>query len=205
MSTDNQALDAHFAAEFNPDVSAQKVGEIYADALFGVMDNDLVKAKEVLEEYAEFISDVLDQFPNFERILISPLVGVDEKIACLERAFRTKMSQTLFDFLRIVAKHERLSCMRAIYAEAVQKYDQLAGLIPVTIITATPISQEQIDKIAQGLSAKFAGKLMVSCKVDPSQIGGLVVRVGDTIYDGSVATQLENIRRNIVKNYSPKQ
>jgi len=40
--------------------------------------------------------------------------------------------------------------------------------------------------------------------VDPNQIGGLVVRVGDTIYDGSIAAQLENMRRNIVKNYAPK-
>ena len=54
-------------------------------------------------------------------------------------------------------------------------------------------------------AAKFQAELVVSCKVDPNQIGGLVVRVGDTIYDGSIASQLENMRRNIVKNYAPKQ
>ncbi|MBQ2821513.1 MAG: ATP synthase F1 subunit delta [Thermoguttaceae bacterium] len=204
MSTDVNALDSKYAAEVSPDVTMEKISSVYADALFGVIDNDLQKVKEILGEYAEFIQDVLDVYPEYERILASKLISADEKIALIERNFNGVMNSVLFDFFRVVAKHERLDCIRAIYCEALKKYDKLAMRIPVVITTAAPISQDVIEKITQGLAAKFKGELVVTCKVDPNQIGGLVVRVGDTIYDGSIAAQLENMRRNIVKNYAPK-
>lgn len=205
MSTDVNALDSQFAAEFSPDITVEKIGSVYADALFGVIDNDLQKVKEILAEYAEFITDVLDAHPEFEKVLSSRLVSADDKIGIIERTLKTVVTPVLFDFFRVVAKHERLDCIRAIYTEALKKFDKLAGRVPVVITTAAPIGQDVVEKIRQGLSAKFPGELVVSCKVDPNQIGGLVVRVGDTIYDGSIATQLENMRRNIVKNYAPKQ
>ena len=162
------------------------------------------KVKEILGEYAEFISDVLDVYPQYESILGSRLISADEKVALIERNFKDVMNSVLFDFFRVVAKHERLDCIRAIYCEALKKYDKLAQRVPVVITTATPVGRDVIEKIKQGLASKFPGELVVTCKVDPNQIGGLVVRVGDTIYDGSIAAQLENMRRNIVKNYAPK-
>lgn len=204
MSTDVNALDSKYAAEFSPDVTMEKISSVYADALFGVIDNDLQKVREILGEYAEFIADVLDAYPAYARVLESRLIGADEKIAMLERDFKNVLSPVLLDFFRVVAKHERLDCLRAIYGQALKNLDKLVNRVPVTITTATPISQDVIEKIKQGLASKFQAELVVSCKVDPNQIGGLVVRVGDTIYDGSIASQLENMRRNIVKNYAPK-
>lgn len=205
MSTDVNALDSRYAAEASPNITVEKIGSVYADALFGVIDNDLQKVKEILGEYAEFIEDVLDVYPEYERILASRLINAEEKIAMIERTFKNVLSSVLFDFFRVVAKHERLDCIRAIYSEALKKYDKLAQRVPVVITTAAPIGLDVVEKIKQGLNAKFQGELIVTCKVDPNQIGGLVVRVGDTIYDGSIASQLENMRRNIVKNYAPKQ
>lgn len=205
MSNDVNALDSRYAAEASPDITVEKIGSVYADALFGVIDNDLQKVKEILGEYAEFIKDVLDVYPDYERILASRLIPADEKISMIERTFKDVLHPVLFDFFRVVAKHERLDCIRAIYSEAQKNFDRLSNRIPVVITTAAPITRDVVEKIKQGLVAKFHGELVVTCNVDPNQIGGLVVRVGDTIYDGSVATQLENMRRNIVKNYAPKQ
>ena len=205
MSTDVNALDSQFAAEFSPDINVEKIGSVYADALFGVVDNDLQKVREILGEYAEFVSDVLDANPTFESILSSRLVSAEDKISIIEKTMKSVMSPVLFDFFRVVAKHERLDCIRAIYSEALKNYDKLASRVNVVITTAAPINQDTVDKIKAGLAARFPGELVVAQKVDPNQIGGLVVRVGDTIYDGSIATQLENMRRNIVKNYAPKQ
>ncbi|MDO4570037.1 MAG: ATP synthase F1 subunit delta [Planctomycetia bacterium] len=205
MSNDIQTSDSQFAAEFNPDVSVEKIAGIYADALIGAVDNNLAQVKEILDEYAQMIQSALDKFPQFEKILGSRLIPAEEKAGIIERTLGGALSQVLLNFFRVLARHERLDCIRAIYAELWKKYDKLAGRIPVVITTAAPIAQDVVDKIAQDLRNFFAGDLLITCKVDPNQIGGLVVRVGDTIYDGSVATQLENIRRNIVKNYAPKQ
>ncbi|MDO4574351.1 MAG: ATP synthase F1 subunit delta [Planctomycetia bacterium] len=203
MATDVQAKDARFAAELY-DVNAEKIGKVYAEALFGVVDDDLSRVRELLGEFKEFIDDVLVVHPGFEKLLSSRLVGADEKIGVLDRVLQGTASRVFLDFLRVVARHERLDCLRAIYTESVRRYDELGGRIRVQITSAVALAPETVDQITQGLRKKFGDKeLLVSCKVDPATIGGLVVRVGDRIYDGSIATQLENIRRNIVQNYVP--
>lgn len=203
MTTDVQAKDAHFAAEMSPDVNAEKIGSVYAEALFGAADNDLSRVREILNEFHEFIQEVLDAYPAFETLLSSRLVSSEEKLGILERAFRKSASPLFLDFLRVLARHERLDCLRAIYSQANQLYDKLGGRVRVEITTATALTPATLEKLTEGLRGKFQGELLVSCKVDPDTIGGLIVRVGDTIYDGSIATQLDNLRRNIVKNYAP--
>lgn len=203
MTTDVQAKDAHFAAEMSPDVNAEKIGSVYAEALFGAVDNDLPRVREVLNEFHEFIQEVLDAYPAFETLLSSRLVSSEEKLGILERAFGKSASPLFLDFLRVLARHERLDCLRAIHSQANQLYDKLGGRVRVEITTATALTPETLEKLTEGLRGKFQGELLVSCKVDPDTIGGLIVRVGDTIYDGSIATQLDNLRRNIVKNYAP--
>ena len=205
MATDVQAQDARFAAELSLDVDAQRVGSVYVEALFGAIDNDLAKAREVLDELHAFLTDVLNAQPEFERVLTSRLVSTEDKLGILERVLQGKASPILMNFLRTVARRERLDCLRAIYAEALKRYDQQAGRVQITICTAAPVDASVIEKVKQNLQKKFAGELVVSCKVDPNQIGGLVVQVGDTIYDGSIASQLENMRRNIIKKYVPQQ
>ena len=204
MATDIQAQDAHFAAEFSPDVDAEKVGSVYAAALFGALDDDLQKIGEVLGELRDFLKEAFDAFPEFEKTLVSRLVSVEDKLGILDRVFASKVSPVFFSFLQTVVKRERMDCLRAIYSEAVKIYDKLAGRVPVVICTATPISDDVVEAIKEKLREKFSGEPLVSCQVDPSQIGGLVVRVGDTIYDASLATQLEDIRRNIIKKYAPQ-
>ncbi|MBQ9455893.1 MAG: hypothetical protein IJU53_09530, partial [Thermoguttaceae bacterium] len=100
MSTDVNALDSRYAAEASPDVTMEKISSVYADALFGVIDNDLQKVREILGEYAEFITDVLDSYPDYDRILKSRLVASDEKIAIIERDFKNVLSPVLLDFFR---------------------------------------------------------------------------------------------------------
>ena len=75
MATDIQAQDAHFAAEFSPDVDAEKVGSVYATALFGALDNDLQK-----------ISEVLDELMNIRTDEIRPIDALNELIRLQEIA-----------------------------------------------------------------------------------------------------------------------
>lgn len=205
MATDIQAIDAHFAAEMSPDVSAEKIGSVYAEALFRAADNDLSRIREIICEFQEFIQNVLDVYPEFEALLSGCLVSSEEKLGILNRVFGQIASPLFLNFLRVVASHERLDCLRAIYLQVNRLYDVLGGRVRVKITTATTLTQEALNALTEDLRKKLPGELLISCEVDPNTIGGLIVRVGDTIYDGSIATQLDNLRRNIVKNYAPKQ
>ena len=155
MATDIQAQDAHFAAEFSPDVDAEKVGSVYAAALFGALDDDLQKIGEVLDELRDFLKEAFDAFPEFEKTLVSRLVSVEDKLGILDRVFASKVSPVFFSFLQTVVKRERMDCLRAIYSEAVKIYDKLAGRVPVIICTATPIDNDVVEAIKEKLRQKW--------------------------------------------------
>ena len=205
MATDIHATDARFAAEASPDVNAEKIGEVYAESLFGVLDNDPVRIGEMLEEFGDFIAEGLTVFPEFEKVLVSRLVSADEKVNILERIFASRVSPLFLNFLRVVANHDRLDCLRAIYARARKRYDTLLGRVDVTVTTATELPADQTRKLADALGGLLKGIPEITHRVDPSVIGGLVVRVGDTIYDGSVAIQLKNICQNVINHYTPDE
>ena len=76
-------------------------------------------------------------------------------------------------------------------------YDKLRGRIPVLLTTAEPVTAEMAAQIAAQLRGKLEGEPIIEQKVDPSLIGGAVLRVGDVIYDGSIANQLQELRRKV--------
>ncbi|MDO4551214.1 MAG: ATP synthase F1 subunit delta [Planctomycetia bacterium] len=205
MAADVSANDARFAAESNPDVNAEKIGDVYAESLFGVLENEPKRIGEILEEFSDFITQALDAYPDFEQVLNSRLVSAEDKIGLLERVFGDKISPLFLNFLRVVAKHERLDCLRAIYQQTKKRQDILLGRIPVIVTAATPLKEEMLQKISASLRKMLKGDPEILHRTDPSLIGGLVVRVGDTIYDGSIAMQLKNICQNVIHHYVPEE
>jgi F-type H+-transporting ATPase subunit delta len=102
------------------------------------------------------------------------------------------------NFLKVLARHGRMDCLRAVHVAAHQRYDQLQGRVPVRLSTAAPISDALAAGIVDRLRTFLDGEPILERQTDPSLIGGLVVRVGDTVFDGSVANQLEQMRQNMI-------
>jgi len=190
---DIHANDARYAAEASPDVSAERVGEVYAEALFGVLENDPVRVGEMLEEFGGVISEGLTAFPDFEKVLSSRLVGAEEKIGMLDRVFGTRVSPMFLNFLRVVARHERLDCLRAIYARAVKRQDVLLGRVNVTVTTAAEILSDQTLRIADTLRGMLKGNPEISHQVDPSIIGGPYIRINGYFLDRTVKRRLRDM------------
>jgi F-type H+-transporting ATPase subunit delta len=141
----------------------------------------------------------LDRFPKLEAILASTLVSPEDKSAMIDHLLKAQASATLVNFLKVVARHGRLDCLRAIHLQAHVVYDKLRNRIPVRLSTATPLDPAALAEIVQSLRAKLGGEPVIEQEVDPSLIGGAVLRVGDTIYDGSVANQLQNLRQQMIE------
>jgi F-type H+-transporting ATPase subunit delta len=77
-------------------------------------------------------------------------------------------------------------------------HDKLRNRIPVRLSTATPLTPTSLEQIAQRLRAKLGGEPIFQQETDPSLIGGAVLRIGDTVYDGSIANQLHNLRQQML-------
>ncbi len=194
---DITARDAHVAERFSPDVGREQVGEIYARALLGAA-NKAGRTDDVLGELDSLVEDVLAAVPKLETVLASPLVSHEEKVSLFDRVFKPRLDPLLSNFLKVVSRHGRLDCLRAIRRQARKLYEESQGNIRVRITTAAEVAPEQVDQIGAALAASLGRRPILETAVDPALIGGAVLRVGDTVYDGSVANQLQHIRQQMI-------
>jgi F-type H+-transporting ATPase subunit delta len=131
-------------------------------------------------------------------MLRSSLVSREQKEQVLQRVFESRASQNLLNFLRVLARHGRLDLLRPIARLLGKLYADHLGQAEVEIRVASPLDdqlrQEIYDRLRDGLKKEPVLKVTV----DPSLIAGLVLRVGDRVFVGSIANQFELARRAMI-------
>lgn len=180
------------------DSGQQYLGTVYAKALLGA-SRTAGNTESVLAELDSLIEDVLDRLPKFEATLASPRVPHEEKVRMLDSAFAGKMSLQMLNFLKVVSEHDRLDCLRAMRRAARQQYNAEQGRMEVQIRTAEPLSTALYQQTCDSLRGALKSEIDVTQKIDPDLIGGMVVRVGDTVYDASVADRLRRLREETLE------
>ena len=108
------------------------------------------------------------------------------------------VSPLLLVFLKVLARHGRLDCLRAVRGQFHRLYDALAGRVQVRVTTAVPLDAAVLRSLEEMLRRKLGREPVVRQVTDPDLIGGVVVQVGDTLYDASVARQLETLRLHMI-------
>ena len=172
--------------------SALAVARVYADAFLGALPAG--QASEALSEFASFIEDVLHANPEFAALLTSGMVGRDEKIALLGKVLEGRASPLFVDFLKVLAKHERLELLPLISRLSQRRHEERSGFQRVQVTSSQPLSAEQLQAVEQGLASSLPFKPIVEAKVDPALMGGLKIRVGDTVYDSSLQARMQQLR-----------
>jgi F-type H+-transporting ATPase subunit delta len=197
-SRDITAEDARTAAQIEADVGVEHIANVYANALLGATEG-AGQTAAVLADFDAVVAEILDRFPKLEAVLASMLVSPEEKSALVDRVLDGRVSVVLVNFLKVVARHGRLDCLRAIHCQTHALYDKLRNRIPVRLTTATPLGPAAVEHIAESLRAKLGGEPVFQQDTDPGLIAGAVIRIGDTVYDGSVANQLQKLRQQVIQ------
>ncbi len=175
------------------DIDAQQVGALYAKALLSATEA-AGQTESVLLEFDSLIANVIDRQPKFESVLASGVVPAEEVVGVIDRAFAGRASPLFLNFLRVLASHGRLKNLRATHKAAHELYNKLRGRVQVRVTTATNLREEMATHIAGAIRGALGREPVLERRVDPDLIGGLVLQIGDTVYDGSVATQFERLR-----------
>jgi F-type H+-transporting ATPase subunit delta len=174
----------------------QVIGEMYGKALLGALGP---KAGTGVEQLESLVADVLTKLPAFDAALVSPSVPMDRKMEWIDRALRGKVDDVLLRFLKVVCRRGRFGSLRSIAASTRKIFDASQGRKAVTITTAAPLTEPQREQIRKGLKDRFQAEVVLEERVDPAILGGLLIRHGDTVLDGSVVGRLRSSQKNTVE------
>jgi F-type H+-transporting ATPase subunit delta len=175
------------------DPSTRSVARVYAVALLDAAGS---AAGEVLDEYQSFVEAMAGQ-PAFNRLLASPAVTSDQKLAILERVVAGRGSELFINFLRVLARHGRLELIPAVLDQARREQETRAGKRRMQVVSARPLPEDALARIQAAVAASLSAELIVETAVDPNLLGGVVIRIEDTIYDGSVRSRLKQLRASL--------
>ncbi len=196
MSYPDMSVDGDPRGAVDP--GAQQVAGVYARALLGAGKNG-GDAGALVSEFEELVSEVLQKFPEFDALLSSPRLDADEKARILDRTLGGQASALALNVLKVLARHGRLPQLRAIVAQARHLYELEQGRRRVDVTTAVPLGDDQVERLRATLAQRLGLEPQLVRHTDPDMIGGLVVRVGDTVLDGSVATRLSRLRGQMIE------
>lgn len=172
---------------------AELIQRVYAQSLF-----DAAIEENCLEETSkemEMLNGIFSETPAFLTLLSSPAVTDDEKLKMLQETLSGRIEGILYNFMRILADKGRASLFPQIAQEFVAIYRAYHGILPVTAVTAVPMSKEQISRLEQKLSASTGKKVLLDNQVDPALIGGVLLRYDGHEVDGTVKDRLDNLRK----------
>ncbi len=179
------------------DTGQQYLGTVYAKALLGAAEK-VGNADLVVDELNSFVDDVLAKVSGLSSTLTSPRVASEAKTAMLDKALGGKVSTEMLNFLKVVARHGRFDCLGAIRQAAQHQLNDLRGRVEVFLYAAQLPSHESIELISNRLKALLGKDIDLQVHVDQELIGGVKLRIGDTVYDASVANRLVRLKSELL-------
>jgi F-type H+-transporting ATPase subunit delta len=179
-------------------VEALSIGHVYAEAL---MRNASAQhqEQEVLDELTALVEQVFRAQPHLEQVFHSGAISREKKEALIKNAFGGRCSDLFLRFLLVLNNHDRLDLLRAILAEYRALLDQKLNRVRVQVRSAVPLTQEEQDRLRDMLRQRLKSEPLLEPQVEPALVGGLVVRVGDHLWDDSVRTRLQAIRNQLIE------
>lgn len=170
----------------------------YARALFDVATKE-TNPEQAEQELSAF-ADLLNAHPELRRVLVSPAVPAANKQAAIRQlAERLQPSAPVRKLLLLLAERGRLELfddMLDVYRERLMEH---LKIVKAEVTTAVPLAPDQVARIQQRLAAATGRTVTMTTSVDPAIIGGVVTRIGSTVYDGSVATQLAGMKQRLAE------
>ncbi len=183
------------------DTGAEQLGLTYAHALIGAAKSAGV-AELVVGQLGQLVDEYLDGSTQLAAAFGSPRVEVDEKIAVISKVFGEQFHPVLVNLLKVMARRDRLAYVDAVRRAADDIYDDMLGRVLASIHTAVPLDEALRSQIAQRLGSVMNKQVRLRESVDPDLIGGMVIRIGDQVFDCSVANRLDKMARKTKDGFS---
>ena len=179
-------------------IGGQGISQRYAKALFA-LGEESGDAASLLSEVDELTETAL-VMPELEKALFTPLhPRSDRRGVVAELADKLELSAETRAFAMLLVDENRMSLLPDIRDSLRSLVEQAAGRLKAKVTTARPLSNAQLEQLQQALSRRSGATVTLDAEQDPELIGGIVVRMGDLLLDGSLRTQLNSLRGSLRK------
>jgi F-type H+-transporting ATPase subunit delta len=177
------------------DFQVESIGEVYAQALINEAQKQNALA-EVTDD-VRGIGQLLRENKAFLGFTQALTIGEEERLRSLDKIFSGRVHPLTLQVLLSISRRDRLMFLNGFVSgfEAILK--KMGGHIDAAIVSAKELSPAVVDRVKQGVGKSLGKTVDVTVKVDPSLIGGMTLTIGDTLIDGSVATQLEKLKEQL--------
>jgi F-type H+-transporting ATPase subunit delta len=170
----------------------------YARALFDVVlkEGDIQQVGRDLSGFNAMVTG----HEMLSRVLVNPAIPAARKRAVVEQllAQAGKVSPVLSKLLLLLADRDRLALVPDITSAYEQRLMDHAQVVRAELTTAVALPADRVTSLQQGLATLTGRQVQLETKVNPAIIGGAVARIGSTVYDGSVTTQLQKVKERLV-------
>lgn len=171
----------------------------YARALLDVAVTEKADLRQIEQQLVGFV-DMINANPALEKVLTNPAVPVQRKRgAVAELTRRGGLQPMLSKLLALLADRDRLVLLRDLADAYRERLMDHLKIVRAEVTTAVPLAADRTKAIETSLAQLTGRTVVLSSRVDPTIIGGVVAKVGSTIYDGSVTRQLEKMKQRLVE------
>jgi ATP synthase F1 delta subunit len=174
----------------------EEIAVVYARSLFEVA-REQDKLDVVREQLGAF-SDALSENRDLQVFFFSPYFATKEKQDGLERVV-TDADPVILNFLKLLIEKHRMPVVFRIRSNYDSMWEEENKLLPVHITSAVELDSAIVEQLGDRISEQTDRKVELSANVDPEILGGIVVRVGNSVLDASVRNRLEQLRKQVVK------
>lgn len=181
-------------------MSVEIVARRYADALADVVMSS--GEKDTVQSELKTWEEMLNSNQKLNNAFYNPSINQESKEKVLETLIeRSKPSKTTANFLRILLQNNRLTEIDAINEKFDSEIAERSGIISASVTSSRELTDSEKADLKANLAKLTGGKqIKLDYKIDETIIGGAITRVGSTVYDGSVKTQLELLKHQMIKS-----
>ena len=174
----------------------EEIARVYARSLFEVaQEHD--KLDVVRDQIAEF-ADALDGSRELQTFFFSPYFTTEEKKQGLDKALEGE-DDVVRNFLAVLIENHRMPALFRIRRELDAMWREVNKLLPVQVTSAVELDEAVTRQIGEEIGRQTGRQVELTTNVDPDVLGGIVLRVGNSILDASIRTRLENLRKQVAK------
>ena len=174
----------------------EEIASVYARSLFEVAQEQ-DKLDKIRDELGEF-ADAMNQSRELQVFLFSPYFSTKEKVEGLDKAV-SGADETVVNFLKLLIEKHRMPVLFRVRAELDRLWEEENRLLPVIVTSAVELPKSTVKQIGDRIAEQTDRKVELSSIVDPDILGGIIVRVGNSVLDASIRNRLENFRKQVAR------